>query len=120
MCDVDHQDSDGAGQREQTQNRTQSQALGFGGKPFLVGGKVDGSSDVLPHHKQHGRNKDVVFNIEGVKIVEAAGEHGASAGSAVAVRLWVHCGNTNKTSRMRSTFVFPLDVRIPLKMTKLT
>lgn len=87
MGDVDHQDSDSAGQREQTQNGTQSQALGFGSDPFLVGGKVDGPSNVLPHDKEHGRNKDVVLDIEGVEIVEAAGEHGASAGGAVAVRL---------------------------------
>lgn len=88
--DVDHQNPDGTGEGNQSQDGPQGQTLGFRRKPFAIGRKVDGPSDVLPHDKEHGGDEDVVFDVEGVKIVEAAGEHGASAGAAVTLRLGVN------------------------------
>lgn len=51
----------------------------------------------------------MVLDVEGIEIVETAGEHGASAGGAVTLRLWVDC-KTNKNRRifMRNIYIFML------------
>ena len=87
MDHVDHQHSDGAGQGHQTQDGAEDQTLVLGSRPLAVGGEVDHPSDVLPHDIEHGGDKDVILDVEGIQIVEAVGEHGASAGGAVTVRL---------------------------------
>lgn len=68
----------------------------------MVWSEVNGASNISPHHEKQDRNKNVVFNIEGVEIVEAGGEHGACAGGAVTLWFWVLCKTVKNVGKHMS------------------